>query len=111
MATRIIASIRPAAAEVPGGDRTVGVCPPDFSQTAKGPGRDPRANNHPRDRLSVDRKARPHPEVAKDRPRCGISAWNVKLNERTKQQDLIITQEGEPEVTVDDLEVAQFVHL
>ena len=41
----------------------------------------------------------------------GISAWNVKLNERTKQRGLIITPEGEPEVTVDDLEVAQFVYL
>jgi hypothetical protein len=41
----------------------------------------------------------------------GISAWNVKLNERTKQQGLIITPENEPAVTVDDLEVAQFVYL
>ena len=41
----------------------------------------------------------------------GISAWNVKLNERTKQQGLIITPEGKPAVTVDDLEVAQFVYL
>ena len=41
----------------------------------------------------------------------GISAWNVKLNERTKQQGLIITPSEEPEVTVDDLEVAQFVYL
>ena len=41
----------------------------------------------------------------------GISAWNVKLNEGTKQQDLVITSEDEPPVTVDDLEVAQFVYL
>jgi uncharacterized protein YjbI with pentapeptide repeats len=41
----------------------------------------------------------------------GISAWNVKLNERTKQQGLIITPRGKPAVTVDDLEVAQFVYL
>jgi hypothetical protein len=41
----------------------------------------------------------------------GISAWNVKLNEGTKQQGLIITPHFEPEVTVDDLEVAQFVYL
>jgi uncharacterized protein len=41
----------------------------------------------------------------------GISAWNVKLNERTKQQGLIITPDGEAAVTVDDLEVAQFVYL
>ena len=41
----------------------------------------------------------------------GISAWGVKLSERTKQQGLIITPLVEPEVTVDDLEVAQFVYL
>jgi hypothetical protein len=41
----------------------------------------------------------------------GVSAWNVKLNERTKQQGLIITPAQEPEITVDDLEVAQFVYL
>ena len=41
----------------------------------------------------------------------GISAWDVKLNERTKQQGLIITPAEEPAVTVDDLEVAQFVYL
>ena len=41
----------------------------------------------------------------------GISAWNVELSEGTKQQDLVITAEGEPEVTVDNIEVAQFVYL
>ena len=41
----------------------------------------------------------------------GVSAWGVKLSEGTKQQGLIITPAGEPEVTVDDLEVAQFVYL
>jgi hypothetical protein len=41
----------------------------------------------------------------------GISAWGVKLSEGTKQQGLIITPVGEPAVTVDDLEVAQFVYL
>ena len=41
----------------------------------------------------------------------GISAWGVKLSEGTIQQGLIITPEGEPAVTVDDLEVAQFVYL
>jgi uncharacterized protein YjbI with pentapeptide repeats len=39
----------------------------------------------------------------------GISAWDVKLNERTVQQGLILTPAGEP--AVDDLEVAQFVYL
>jgi hypothetical protein len=41
----------------------------------------------------------------------GISAWNVTLSERTKQQGLIITHPSEPAVTIDDLEVAQFVYL
>jgi Pentapeptide repeats (8 copies) len=41
----------------------------------------------------------------------GVSAWNVKLNERTRQQGLIITPALEPAVTIDDLEVAQFVYL
>ena len=41
----------------------------------------------------------------------GVSAWNVKLNEGTKQQGLIITPAEESEVTVDDLEVAQFIYL
>ena len=41
----------------------------------------------------------------------GISAWSVKLNERTKQQGLVITASGDQVVTVDDLEVAQFVYL
>jgi hypothetical protein len=41
----------------------------------------------------------------------GVSAWDVKLSEGTKQNDLVITPPGEPAVTVDDLEVAQFVYL
>jgi hypothetical protein len=41
----------------------------------------------------------------------GVSAWNLKLSETTIQHDLIITPSGEPEVTTDDLEVAQFLHL
>jgi hypothetical protein len=41
----------------------------------------------------------------------GISAWDVTLSGRTNQHGLIITPSNEPEVTVDDLEVAQFVHL
>jgi hypothetical protein len=40
----------------------------------------------------------------------GISAWRLKL-EGTKQQNLVITNYGEPEVIVDDLEVAQFIYL
>ena len=41
----------------------------------------------------------------------GVSAWGVKLSEHTKQQGLIITPPQEPAITVDDLEVAQFVYL
>jgi uncharacterized protein YjbI with pentapeptide repeats len=40
----------------------------------------------------------------------GVSAWGVKL-EGAKQENLIITPEGEPEIMVDDLEVAQFIYL
>ena len=41
----------------------------------------------------------------------GISAWNIRLNDKTKQSGLIITPEGTPTITVDDLEVAQFIYL
>jgi hypothetical protein len=41
----------------------------------------------------------------------GISGRNVKLSEGTKQQGLIITAKDEPEITTDDLEVAQFLYL
>ncbi len=40
----------------------------------------------------------------------GISAWDLKL-EGTIQNELIITPPGEPEITVGDLEVAQFIYL
>jgi hypothetical protein len=40
----------------------------------------------------------------------GASVWNVTL-EGTSQLDLIISREGEPVVTVDDLEVGQFIYL
>jgi hypothetical protein len=40
----------------------------------------------------------------------GVSAWNLKL-EGVKQQDLIITPDNEPAITVDSIEVAQFVYL
>jgi hypothetical protein len=40
----------------------------------------------------------------------GISAWGLKL-EGAKQQNLVITPEDEPTVTVDNIEVAQFVYL
>jgi hypothetical protein len=40
----------------------------------------------------------------------GVSAWGLKL-ERTKQQNLVITRADEPEITVDNIEVAQFIYL
>jgi uncharacterized protein YjbI with pentapeptide repeats len=41
----------------------------------------------------------------------GVSAWRLKLDSSTKQQNLIITPTGEPEITVDNVEVAQFIYL
>ena len=40
----------------------------------------------------------------------GVSAWGLKL-ERAKQRNLVITDVNEPEITVDNIEVAQFVYL
>ena len=40
----------------------------------------------------------------------GISAWSLKL-EGAKQQNLVITDGDEPEITVDNIEVAQFIYL
>ena len=40
----------------------------------------------------------------------GVSAWGVKLN-GARQQNLICTDAGEPKITVDNIEVAQFVYL
>jgi hypothetical protein len=40
----------------------------------------------------------------------GISAWNVKLV-GAQQSDLVITPYDEPRITVDNLEVAQFIYL
>ena len=40
----------------------------------------------------------------------GASAWNVTLV-GTVQDNLVITKEGEPVVTVDNLEVGQFIYL
>jgi hypothetical protein len=39
----------------------------------------------------------------------GLSAWKLKLG--IKQQNLVITGYGEPEITVDNLEVVQFIYL
>ena len=39
-----------------------------------------------------------------------MSAWGLKL-ERSKQENLVITQAGTPEITVDNIAVAQFIYL
>ena len=46
----------------------------------------------------------------------GVSAWGLKLNDGTKQRNLIITKKNEvgkyeAEITVDNIEVAQFIYL
>ncbi len=40
----------------------------------------------------------------------GISAWEVRLD-KAQQQDLVITHPGQPVVTTDDLEIAQFIYV
>jgi hypothetical protein len=40
----------------------------------------------------------------------GVSAWNVKLD-AAKQRNLIVTPDNEPRITIDNIEVAQFVYL
>ena len=41
----------------------------------------------------------------------GASVWSIKVNEGTKQENLIITDLGEPVITVDNIKVAQFIYL
>jgi uncharacterized protein YjbI with pentapeptide repeats len=41
----------------------------------------------------------------------GVSAWGLTLSDKTSQRNLIITRTDEPEITVDDIEVAQFIYL
>ena len=41
----------------------------------------------------------------------GISAWDLSIDESTKQGDLIISRFGETVISVDDLEVAQFMYM
>jgi hypothetical protein len=40
-----------------------------------------------------------------------VSAWNIKVNDGTKQENLIITDAGQPVITVDNIKVAQFIYL
>jgi uncharacterized protein YjbI with pentapeptide repeats len=42
----------------------------------------------------------------------GVSAWGLKLSDETKQQNLIISRSwDDSEITVDNIEVAQFIYL
>jgi Pentapeptide repeats (8 copies) len=43
----------------------------------------------------------------------GVSVWDIKVNDGTKQQNLIVTDpdRGEPIITVDNIKVAQFIYL
>ena len=41
----------------------------------------------------------------------GVAAWNLQLDAKTEQSELYISGEHEPDLTVDDIEVAQFVYL
>jgi uncharacterized protein YjbI with pentapeptide repeats len=41
----------------------------------------------------------------------GAATWDVDIDEKTDQRGLVITFYDEPVVTVDDLQVAQFIHL
>jgi hypothetical protein len=41
----------------------------------------------------------------------GVAAWGLKLSEKTEQHNLIITKSDEPEITIDNIEVAQFIYL
>jgi uncharacterized protein YjbI with pentapeptide repeats len=41
----------------------------------------------------------------------GASVWDIKLNDQTKQQNIVITPDDEAAITVDDIEVAQFIYL
>jgi uncharacterized protein YjbI with pentapeptide repeats len=41
----------------------------------------------------------------------GTSVWDLNTNQGTKQENLIITRAGEPEITVDNIKIAQFIYL
>jgi uncharacterized protein YjbI with pentapeptide repeats len=41
----------------------------------------------------------------------GLSCWDVTITDETTQRDLVVTQRGSATISVDDIRVAQFVHL
>lgn len=40
----------------------------------------------------------------------GVSAWDVNIGKTTKMRDLIINKSNQPLMTIDDLEIAQFIY-
>jgi uncharacterized protein YjbI with pentapeptide repeats len=41
----------------------------------------------------------------------GASVWDIKVNDKTNQQNLVITPHGQAAITVDNIKVAQFIYL
>jgi uncharacterized protein YjbI with pentapeptide repeats len=41
----------------------------------------------------------------------GVSAWDIRTGKTTKMKDLIISIDKQPLITVDDIEVAQFIYM
>jgi hypothetical protein len=39
----------------------------------------------------------------------GASVWDIKVDEGTMQQNLVITDEDQPIITVDNIKVAHFI--
>jgi hypothetical protein len=40
-----------------------------------------------------------------------VSVWDTEVDESTKQQNLVVTNDGQPVITVDNIKVAQFIYL
>lgn len=41
----------------------------------------------------------------------GASVWDITVNDQTNQKNLVITDRGQPVITVDNIKVAQFIYL
>ena len=41
----------------------------------------------------------------------GVSAWEIGLDDKTKQDNLVITDDEDSQITVDDIRIAQFIYL
>jgi pentapeptide repeat protein len=40
----------------------------------------------------------------------GTAVWDIKMDDQTNQQNLVITPLGQPVITVDNIKVAQFIY-